>query len=273
MKQGYFHNAPPAPSLRDYIRHYTFVDVPLAQARQMEFRAMPSCNTRIILFLGNSSLQKVAGRLVQVDAYALAGFYSRSHLFLPTQSLRQVMIHFTPWGVQPFLDFPLSDITDARAELQYIFREGLDELAEALHREGPQGRWKETLDGFFIKQLKPSITIDRRARQLIRHISDNHGAARLNALSKECCLGERTIQRLIHNSTGINFKFFAMLARMEYARRLLDGRQGVGLASIALQAGYFDQAHFIHEFQSVYGETPGTYRNRKGGAVWRRLGG
>ncbi len=77
---------------------------------------------------------------------------------------------------------------------------------------------------------------------------------------------ERAIQRLVPNSTGINFKFFAMLARMEYARRLLDGRQDIGLAGIALQAGYFDQAHFIHEFQPVYGEVPGAYRNRKGGA-------
>lgn len=281
MNQGCFHNAPPAPSLRDYIRHYTFVDVPFAETRQMEFRALPSCNTRIVLFLGESSLQKMGDRMVKVDAYALTGFYSKTHLFLPTQSLQQVMVHFTPWGVQPFLDFPLSDITDSRAELQYIFREGLDELAEVLQQEGAQGHWKETLDEFFIKQMKPSISIDRRARQVIRHITARHGAARLNALAKEFCLGERTIQRLIHNSAGVNFKFFSMLARMEHARRLLgqlperSRRQlpsaPLSLAGVALQAGYFDQAHFIREFQSVYGETPGAYLKRKGRMVWNRV--
>lgn len=268
MKQGCFHNAPPAPSLRDHIRHYTFVDVPLAQARQLEFRAMPSCNARIVLFLGGSSLQKMGNQAIQVEAYALTGFYSRSHLFMPTQSLRQVMVHFTPWGAQPFLDFPLSDITDTRAELQHIFRDGLDELAEALQREGPQGRWKQVLDTFFIKQLKPSARIDLRARQVAQHISGAQGAARLSALARELFIGERTIQRLIHNSTGVNYKFFAMLARMEHARRLLDGQQPLSLATIALRAGYYDQAHFIHEFQSVCGETPGAYLKRKGRMVW-----
>ncbi len=271
MKEKCFHNALPAPALRDYIQHYTFVDVPFAMTRRLEFRAMPSCNTRIVLFLGEPSLQKAGGRLEPAGAYTLNGFYSRPHLFIPTQSLQQVMIHFTPWGVQPFLDFPLSDITDTRAELQYIFRDGLEELVETLRREGPQGRWKNKLDEFLIEQLKPPISIARRARQVIRHIADKHGAARLSALAKEFCLGERTLQRLVHNSTGVNFKFFSMLARMEYARRLLDREAGLRLADIALRAGYYDQAHFNHEFQAAYGEPPGAYRKKKHKEVWKRL--
>ncbi|MCO6478499.1 MAG: AraC family transcriptional regulator [Phaeodactylibacter sp.] len=271
MNQGHFLNKLPAPSLRDYIRHYTFVDVPFAQTRQLEFRALPSSNTRIVLFLNGSSLQKVENRLLRVGACALVGFYSRSHLFLPTQSLQQVMIHFTPWGAQPFLDFPLSDITDTRAELQYVFRDGLDELLEALQREGPEGCWKETLDAFFIKKLKRFTSFNRRGRQIVRHICSTHGKARLNELSGELFIGERTIQRLVHNAAGINFKFFSMLARMEYARHLLNRRQSFRLADAALQAGYFDQAHFIHEFQSVYGETPGEFLKRKHKMVWNRL--
>lgn len=62
-----------------------------------------------------------------------------------------------------------------------------------------------------------------------------------------------------------------MLARMEHARRLLNSNQYLNLTGIAQQAGYFDQSHFIHEFQSAYGETPGAYRKKKHKVVWNRL--
>ncbi len=271
MSQGYFHNALPDLSLRDHIRHYTFVDVPFAQTQSMEFRALPTCNTQIVLFLGGSSLQKKEDQLVRLDDSALTGFYSRTHLFLPAESLRQVMIHFTPWGVQPFLDFPLSDITDTRAELKYIFRSGLGRLMERLHREGPQGRWKEALDVFFKKQLRPAVQAGRRGRQVANHIVKARGAVRLSSLADELHISERTLQRLIHNAVGINYKFFATLARMEYARQLLNEQPQRSLASLALQAGYYDQAHFIHEFQSTYGETPGHFQKKINRMAWSRL--
>ena len=34
----------------------------------------------------------------------------------------------------------------------------------------------------------------------------------------------------------------------------------VSLTHLAQELGYFDQAHFIHDFRSVCGVTPGTYR-------------
>ena len=35
------------------------------------------------------------------------------------------------------------------------------------------------------------------------------------------------------------------------------------LTDIALCSGFYDQAHFIHQFQRITGQTPGQYRRRK----------
>ncbi|MBK8192737.1 MAG: hypothetical protein IPK76_05915 [Lewinellaceae bacterium] len=39
----------------------------------------------------------------------------------------------------------------------------------------------------------------------------------------------------------------------------LEPVDSYSLTDIVLSAGYFDQAHFIHELQSAFGESPGTY--------------
>ena len=44
----------------------------------------------------------------------------------------------------------------------------------------------------------------------------------------------------------------------EVAERLSDGK-AVNLAELALDLGYFDQAHFIKDFKTIVGVTPADY--------------
>lgn len=267
MQHGYLQKLLPDPSLRDYIRFYTFVDIPFQQASQMNFLVMPASHTRMILFFGTPSLQKLESRFEQVDAYSVTGFSSKPHLFLPTQAVQQVMIHFTPWGVQPFLDFPLSEITDSRAQLNHVFQHELDALCQELHRAIHIIYKKQALDSFFSAQLQRVRLIDDRAKSITQYIFQTHGSLRLSHLSKELFIGERTLQRLVHNSIGVNYKFFATLVRLEHVRTLLN-KGNTSLTDIALRAGYFDQAHFTHEFQSVYGESPSAFLKKQQKLVW-----
>lgn len=270
MKDGFIHKVLPDPSLRDYIRFYTFVDIPLEQAVQMEFLVMPASHTRMILFFGEPSLQKINGTAEPVAPYSLTGFCSKPHLFVPTHSVQQVMIHFTAWGVQPFLNFPLSEITDTRADLCRIFRQEADALCSALLRAEDLDTRRLILDRFFQNQLQKIRGIDDRAKSIIRYITGTHGAIRLDDLSKQLFTGERTVQRLVHNYTGINYKFFATLVRLEFVRRLMNNGN-LTLTEVALKAGYFDQAHFIHEFKAMFGESPGAYLQKKHQSVWNNI--
>jgi AraC-like DNA-binding protein len=114
--------------------------------------------------------------------------------------------------------------------------------------------------------------VDRRAKLLTQHILQTHGSVRLKDLSDRFFLGQRTIQRLVQNTIGVNYKFFARIARLEYVRQLLS-RSNCSLTDVALRAGYFDQAHFIHDFQETFGESPGQYlaRQRRQQLIWNQL--
>lgn len=270
MKDAYIKKAMPDPLLRDYISMYTFVDIPFMQTQQLEFKVMPSSHTRMILFLDEPSLHEVKNTLQPVDRYSLTGFVSKPHLFIPNGNLQQVMIHFTAWGIQPFVNFPISEITDSRVALSYIFKQELESLGANLHCGLTLQERVITLNTFFLKHLQKARQIDYRAKTLTKYILQCNGTLRLQEVSKNLYIGERTVQRIIHNAIGVNYKFFTKLVRLDYVRRLMT-KEVATLTEVALQSGYFDQAHFIHDFRASFGESPRTYLKRHQKLIWNKI--
>lgn len=80
--------------------------------------------------------------------------------------------------------------------------------------------------------------------------------ARVNTVAGTLGVSERHLRRVFRETVGISPKTFAKLARFRRALHAArqDGR--AGWASIAIEAGYYDQAHLIAEFRAIAGVTP-----------------
>ncbi len=78
----------------------------------------------------------------------------------------------------------------------------------------------------------------------------------------------RTLERKLKREVGVTPGQLVAYARLDRARhRLLETT--LPLAEIALQCGYYDQAHFTHAFQSLAYETPAAYRKRKLSQIYK----
>ncbi len=71
---------------------------------------------------------------------------------------------------------------------------------------------------------------------------------------------ERHIGRIFDKYMGMNIKLFSRLVRVNKAARLLH-RPGFSMTQIFLQCRFYDMPHFVHDFKSICGITPQTYRN------------
>lgn len=97
-------------------------------------------------------------------------------------------------------------------------------------------------------------------QQLLTRITTSQGRARLTELMQEVPLGQRQLERLFRHQVGLTPKQFSRIQRVALVRSEL--RAGESLLDTALECGYADQAHFIHDFKAVVGMTPGQYRLR-----------
>lgn len=194
------------------------------------------------------------------DSFILTGYYTRPQIVHRRTALDQLIIRFSPLGIQWLLDFPLHEITNDFANLPLIFGHRAGALEEALHRTtGPADRIR-LLESFLLEKLAAGAPPDTRTLRCIRLLQQQQGRLSLSGAARELAVGERTLQRIVHNGVGCNFKLFSRLLRFQAGvREMHRGGPGLKLTSLAYDLGYFDQAHFVHDFRTLSGLNPRRY--------------
>ncbi len=80
--------------------------------------------------------------------------------------------------------------------------------------------------------------------------------ATVSAVAADLHMSERQLRRLFQDTVGVSPKTFARLARFRRALRAAREGDRDDWAGIAVEAGYYDQAHLIAEFRAISGVTP-----------------
>ena len=70
---------------------------------------------------------------------------------------------------------------------------------------------------------------------------------------------QRRFIQLFSDEVGLTPKLFCRVNRFQRVVRRLATMNEVDWAQVALDCGYYDQAHFIHDFQAFAGITPSAY--------------
>jgi AraC-like DNA-binding protein len=97
---------------------------------------------------------------------------------------------------------------------------------------------------------------DRRGRELALGAADRLTRANVHAVAADLGVSERHLRRVFREAVGVSPKAFAKLTRFQRALRAAREGGHASWASIAVAAGYYDQAHLIAEFRAIAGVTP-----------------
>jgi AraC-like DNA-binding protein len=106
---------------------------------------------------------------------------------------------------------------------------------------------------YFIHSLRPPSGSPNTVQQAIEAATRSHGTVRLEGIARQANMSERQFRRRCLEESGLAPKH---LPRAPFPARLLPRRQGLRWGLVAAEAGYFDQAHLIRDFQEFTGATP-----------------
>jgi AraC-like DNA-binding protein len=167
--------------------------------------------------------------------------------------------HFKPGGLMPFLRMPLDELRETEIGLDCVWGGAAGELRERV-LAAPTAAAKFA--------AAESFLAGRAVRDLERH------PAVAFALRQICCepnapvsdvvdrtgFAWRTFTGLFRAEVGLAPKVFARVQRFQQAVRVIGGSATeIDWPQLALRCGYYDQGHFIHDFRSFSGLTPGRY--------------
>jgi len=169
-------------------------------------------------------------------------------------------IRFFAYGVYPFLKIPLNEVQEsAQVELNGLFGNELSEITEKAQVLPIRGVFKE-FERFLLSRLstfKREIQTVEAATQVL---FQTRGLADISKLALAMNLSTRSLERKFDEAVGMSPKSLARVIRFDHIKNELILKPQTSLTALPFQFGYFDQAHFIHDFKQFSGETPSIFK-------------
>jgi AraC-like DNA-binding protein len=186
-------------------------------------------------------------------------------MVIDTASQDAVMgVHFKPGGAFPFLGIPAREICNATVALCDVWGSGAGDLRERLlGAQGLEVRFR-MLEQALLDHASGGIDRHGAVSYALKEFQTSVQPHALGEVTARIGLSSRRFIEVFSREVGLTPKRYCRVRRFQEAVR----RAGVGSrpkwADLAVSCGYFDQAHFIHDFREFCGLTPAEWFGQRG---------
>jgi AraC-like DNA-binding protein len=168
-------------------------------------------------------------------------------------------IMFRPGGFYPFYGRSVSELSNRIVPLQELFGDAGQSFGAMVAALDDDHRCMALAEEFLRAQRASLDEQVLAVGRIVQQIADDPGITQVEHLLTDTGLSKRTLQRLFDRYVGVSPKWVIQRYRLHEAIDRISPQQPVEWANLALDLGYFDQAHFIKHFKTVVGKTPEDY--------------
>jgi len=261
-----YHTYVPRPPVADFVNlFWLYEGYTLPHAKE---RVLPGGSMELVINLREDTIRvydrQDTDRFQSFRGCLLGGVHSESFVIDTANQESMLGIHFKPGGAFPFFKSPASELHNVHVSLDTLWGATANDLREQLLAA-------KTPEATF-RLLEKSL-LEHVARPLERHpavsfaLQKFHGVHHTRAVSEvteQIGLSSRRFIQVFSEEVGLTPKLFCRVQRFQDVLHLVEKGQQVEWTQIALNCGYFDQAHFIHDFRAFSGLNPRAYLTQRG---------
>jgi AraC-like DNA-binding protein len=189
----------------------------------------------------------------------LSGAHSEYQVISTAIQAGVIGVHFRPGGAFPFLRMPAGELRDITVSLDALWGLSAVDLRDQL-LEAPthQARF-EVLERVLVAELMRGCERHPAVLFAMRRLMTAPHQTTISHLTERIGLSPKRFIQVFRDETGYSPKVFYRIRRFQQALDRMEGQRSVEWARVALDCGYFDQAHFIHDFRAFSGINPSSY--------------
>ena len=189
----------------------------------------------------------------------VCGVQSEFFVLETAQQESVIGVHFKPGGAFPFLHLNAGELLDAHVSLESLWGARAvtlrDRLLEAASPAAKFRILEQTLLAQADRALErhPAVTFalqDLQRVPNVRTVSD---------MAEYVGLCQRRFIQVFTEEVGMTPKLFSRVRRFQEVLHLVESQRTIEWAHVAAACGYYDQAHFIHDFRAFSGLNPTVY--------------
>lgn len=228
----------------------------------MRIHILPDGCTDFIFTLGEvaNTVEEESLIMQPYRSYFVGPMKKYSELVTYAASVHMFGVRFLPCGLSCFTSLPLHEFVNSRictSEMKAVFDDTfVERLYEQEHIEGRIRLVEEYLLAYLARHYQSA---DSHIVMAVNIINQSGGKRSVRSLMDEVCLCQRHFERKFKHYTGFTPKEYSRIIKFKNAVELLRNTTSSNLLTTAVNAGYYDLAHFSKEIKTLSGNTPASF--------------
>lgn len=259
----------PAAPLNLFVeKFWLYEGAPRPHAKE---RLLPTGTTELIINLRENQARVYGQGELEVPltfpGAIVCGPHSRYFVIDTAEQVSVAGIHFKAGGGYPFFGMPLDELRDQHVALDALWGAWAAELRErVLAAPSSRARFRVMEQALLARarrplQRKPSVAF------ALREFHTWPQMQTVGAVTEQTGFSARRFIEMFREEVGLAPKLFCRVRRFQQVLSLITSGHSVRWADVAATCGYFDQAHFIHDFRAFSGLNPSEYPRNLGQRV------
>jgi AraC-like DNA-binding protein len=166
---------------------------------------------------------------------------------------------FRPACFRPFLDGPVSQLTDRHRPISVVLGRDTGELERGVAAQSDPSLRVELLAAFLAEELPEPDPMAERLAEVVAWVAGDREVIRVSQVSGHAGLTVRTLQRVFAEYVGAGPKWVIQRCRLQDAAARAAAAEPVDWAQLSAELGFADQAHLTRAFTATIGVPPAAY--------------
>jgi AraC-like DNA-binding protein len=189
----------------------------------------------------------------------VCGPHSQCFAIGTAKDLNVVGVHFKAGGGYPFFKLPAGELHNAHVGLDVLWGVAARQVRERLLETASPAAKARLIERALLKAVRG---VPERHPAVAFALNEFHGkpeTQKVRDVTERIGMSPRRFIDLFRKEVGLTPKLFCRVRRFQKVLQTVGAGRVVDWSDIALACGYFDQAHFIHDFRAFSGINPSRY--------------
>jgi AraC-like DNA-binding protein len=198
-------------------------------------------------------------KLRRLSGCSVSGPHTKSFVIDTDEQTCVIGVSFRPGGAIPFLKLPSDELHNQHVELEDLWGRLASELRERALAATSSAAKLRVVELALLERAAGRFEGQPVVEYAVENFLARPATSRISEVADKTGLSSRRFIELFKQHIGMTPKLFCRVRRFQAVLKSITSGQLMNWSGTALDCGYFDQAHFIHDFRAFSGINPAKY--------------